>query len=518
MNYNIAQPFFESAQKHPDKLALFADGETYTYRQLLDRVVRVADWLACGDEDIPRRVGIFGSRSAEACIGILAAAWVGAAYVPISLKQPELGVAGLLKRSGLGALIADRTGSQMLTARVLEAAPAKILAVRTNDAVASAKQITCFEELPSGEQVRQAVLVVPETIAYILYTSGSTGIPKGVMLPSRAVRYFIDAMQADYPLSHEDRIAETANVSFDVSVYNMFAAWNAGASLHVIPSAQSMAPAKFVQEHEITTWFSVPSLAVFMIRMGLLRAGAFPSLRYTFFCGEPLLTSVAETWQSAAPNSAVINMYGPTEATVMCMGQEYRPGCVSTRDCVAIGRPFPGMQAAIGASERQFASPGEQGELLLAGPQLALGYLDDPEKTAARFVTIDGSRWYRTGDLAYCDKDGIFHYLGRVDNQVKILGYRVELEEIECHLRDASGCSEVAAVTWPFQNGSATGVVGFVVNFKGSEEDIKASLQQRLPSYMVPTRVYVLPKLPLNNNGKVDRSALKTMLERETPT
>jgi D-alanine--poly(phosphoribitol) ligase subunit 1 len=514
MNYNIAQPFFESAKKLPDKLALFADGENYTYRELFDRVLRVADWLAAGDQGTPKRVGIYGSRSAEACIGILAAAWVGAAYVPISLKQPEIGVAGLLERSGLDALIADRTGSQMLTARVLEAAPAKVLAPGDH-ATAAGKQIACFDQLPSGMQFRSPVEVGPDTVAYILYTSGSTGIPKGVMLPSRAVRYFIDAMQADYPLSHEDRIAETANVSFDVSVYNMFAAWNAGASLHVIPSAQSMAPAKFVQEHEITTWFSVPSLAVFMIRMGLLKAGAFPSLRYTFFCGEPLLTSVAETWHNAAPNSAVINMYGPTEATVMCMGQEYRAGCVSTRDCVAIGRPFPGLQAAI-AEAGKFLSPGEQGELLLAGPQLALGYLDDPEKTAARFVIIDGNRWYRTGDLAFCDKNGIFHYLGRVDNQVKILGYRVELEEIECHLRDASRSSEVAAVPWPIQNGSATGVVAFVVKHNGSEEDIKASLQQRLPSYMVPTRVYALPKLPMNNNGKVDRKALMVILQDKT--
>jgi D-alanine--poly(phosphoribitol) ligase subunit 1 len=517
MNYNIAQPFFESAQKYPDKLALFADGENYTYRDLLDRVVRVADWLASRDEGTPKRVGIYGSRSAEACIGILAAAWVGAAYVPISLKRPELGVAGLLEASGLDALIADRNGSQMLTARVLKAAPAKILAAGGTDAAATRKQIACFDDLPSGKKFCQPAVVGPDTIAYILYTSGSTGIPKGVILPSKAVHHFLSAMEADYPLSPEDRLAETADTSFDISVYDMFATWRAGASLHVIPTTQVMGPAKFVQENQITTWFSVPSIAALMNRMGLLKPGAFPCLKYTFFCGEPLLTNVAEAWQMAAPNATVVNMYGPTEATVMCMGQRYSSDCVLTRDCVAIGKPFNGMQAAIAEGEK-FVSLGEQGELLLAGPQLALGYLDDPAKTAARFVTLEGARWYRTGDLAHCDKNGVFHYLGRIDNQVKILGYRVELEEIECHLRDVSRCADVAAVAWPIQNGSATGVVAFVVNYKGPEEDIKAALQQRLPSYMVPTRMCVLSKLPLNNNGKVDRSALKTMLERETPT
>lgn len=511
MNYNIAQPFFESARKHPEKLALVADGRNYSYRELLDRVVAVASWLASGET--PRRVGILGSRSAEACIGILAAAWVGAAYVPISLKQPEFGIVGLLKRSGLDALIADRTGSQMLSSRVLESAPPRILAV---PGTAGRGGIDYFDELRTAAQQVEPLMASPETIAYILYTSGSTGIPKGVMLPSKAVRHLLNVMEADYPLRPEDRIAETTDITFDLSVYNMFAAWGAGASLHVIPTAQAMAPAKFVQQHEITTWLSVPSIAAFMNRMGLLKPGAFPTMRYTFFCGEPLLSSVAQAWQTAAPNSAVVNMYGPTEAAVMCIGQRYGPGGVSTRDCVAIGQPFSAMQAAIAVGEKEFAPSGQPGELLLAGPQLALGYLDDPEKTAARFVTFGEQRWYRTGDLAYCDESGCFHYLGRVDNQVKILGYRVELEEIECHLRDVAGCADVAAVAWPVLGGSASGVVGFIVKSEASEQTIKTALDQRVPSYMVPTRVHVLRELPLNNNGKVDRGALVKMLQQGT--
>jgi amino acid adenylation domain-containing protein len=528
MNYNIARPFFESAHKHPEKLALFAEGKNYSYRELLHRVISVAEWLASGDGTPPKRVGIFASRSAEACIGILAAAWVGAAYVPISLKQPEAGAAGLLKRSGLGALIADRRGSQMLTPLVREQAPKKILAIRGSIPADSGEGMSYFDDLhfddlhfddlhfealPTSGRFDGPVALGADAPAYILYTSGSTGTPKGVILPSGAIDHLLNAMEADYPLSPADRMAKTSEISFDISVYNMFATWRAAASLHIIPATQSMAPAKFVQEHEITTWFSVPSMAAFMSRMGLLKPGAFPSLRYTFFCGEPLLTAVAEAWHRAAPNSVVVNMYGPTEAAVMCMGQEYGPDCVSTRDCVAIGRPFTGMQVAIEDGERGFAAPGIQGELLLAGPQLALGYLDDPEKTASRFVTINGNCWYRTGDLAYCDQNGIHHYLGRVDNQVKILGYRVELEEIECHLRDSTGCAEVAAIAWPLHGGSASGVVGFLVGYKGSEEEIKTALQRRLVSYMVPARVHVLPEMPLNNNGKVDRNALGKMLE-----
>jgi acyl-coenzyme A synthetase/AMP-(fatty) acid ligase len=138
--------------------------------------------------------------------------------------------------------------------------------------------------------------------------------------------------------------------------------------------------------------------------------------------------------------------------------------------------------------------------------------LNDPEKTAAQFMTIGGVRWYKTGDLAYCDEKGCFHYLGRVDNQVKILGNRVELEEVECHLRDSTGCADVAAVAWPQHGGSASGVVAFLVSAGGSEESIKGYLQERLPPYMVPTRIHFVGSLPLNANGTLDRSALVRML------
>lgn len=511
MNFNLAQPFYISACKYPDKPAIYTSRVELKYGDALRRVCAVVEWLR-SFETTPRRVGIVASRSADACIGILATAWIGATYVPINLALPPAGMAEVLKQSALDAVIADREGSLHLTGDVLDACPSQILAHRSEVPGVVPACITDHEELNASPEITEPEHVEKEAAGYIVYTSGSTGVPKGVVVPVGGVEHLLRVLDEKYALRADDRVAETAATSFDISVYNMFATWRAGAALHVVPLQRLMQPSKFIQDRQITMWFSVPSIATFMSRTDLLKPGMFPSLRQTFFCGEPLLGSVAEDWQKAAPHSTVVNMYGPTEATVMCTGEDYVPGCGMTRDIVAIGRPFEGMKAAVASTDLQWVDDGEKGELLLSGPQLAMGYLDDPEKTVAKFVKIDGERWYKTGDLALKDDEGIFHYLGRIDNQVKIRGYRIELEDIEYHLREASGSELVAAVAWPRHGGTATGLAAFVSRFEGDVAKIKHAMTARLPSYMVPNQIHVRHDLPLNHNGKVDRNALSALL------
>jgi D-alanine--poly(phosphoribitol) ligase subunit 1 len=512
MNYNLAQPFYDSVRKYPDNLAIHANEEELSYRDVLERVITVVQWLASG-KTAPKRVGILASRSSEACIGILAAAWIGAAYIPVNLALPEAGLLRIIQKSGLDALIADKEGSQLLSSRLLAACPPLVLAHRNHLPGNSSKSITDHNDLAAPSSVTQPLHVDPVEPGYILYTSGSTGIPKGVIVPVAAVEHLLRVLDRKYALRPDDRVAETAATTFDISVYNMFATWRVGASLHIIPAKEMMLPSSFIKYHQLTVWFSVPSVATLMARMKLLRPGTFPSLRQTFFCGEPLLGSVAAKWQRAAPFSTVINMYGPTEATVMCTAEDFIAGCAMTRDIVAIGRPFAGMKAVIAARESGWARDGESGELLLSGPQLALGYLDDPEKTRLQFVEIDGERWYRTGDLAMRDSTGVFHYLGRIDNQVKILGYRIELEDIESHLRAVTGCESSAVVPWPVHEGTALGIVAFVVGHDAPAAEVREALKQRLPIYMVPAQIHSVPELPLNINGKVDRKSLAALLE-----
>ena len=250
-----------------------------------------------------------------------------------------------------------------------------------------------------------------------------------------------------------DRVSQAADLTFDNSVLDLFVTWAAGAGLYVVPASQLMVPAQFIRDRELTIWFSVPSTACFLERMKMLKPGAFPSLRCSIFAGEALPIATAQAWQIAAPNSFVENFYGPTEVTVDCIAQRLEdPPCVTrNRGTLAIGRPFPGIEAGIVDANLEFLPPEEEGELVVAGRQVARGYFHDPELTAARFPTLEGRRLYRTGDRAYQDCNGVFHHLGRIDNQVKILGNRVELEEVEAHLREIAGTDLVAAVRLAFR-------------------------------------------------------------------
>jgi non-ribosomal peptide synthetase component F len=322
-------------------------------------------------------------------------------------------------------------------------------------------------------------------------------------------------MQREYALTPDDRVAETADLSFDISVSNMFVTWNAGASLHILNAAAMFSLVKFVRRHELTVWYSVPSVIPLLQKTKALTPACMPSLRLTFFAGEPLPVAAAEAWRAAAPNSRVENLYGPTEATVVCLRQRVETSVRATaeRGIVAIGKPFQGARVAILDENLRFAKPGEKGEIALAGPQLSAGYWGRPDLTALRFPTLDGERWYLTGDFGVEDGDGVFHHLGRIDNQVKVRGNRVELEEIEEHLRRLGMTNDAAAVAWPIEHGSASGIVGFVAGAKATCEKLAQDLRLALPSYMAPSAIIELERLPLNDNGKIDRKALTHLLE-----
>ena len=518
-NFNLACPFYEQSRLRPEAIALSIRSKTWTYRDLRERAQRISAWLTSEGRLSPARVGILASRTVETYAGILGTLWCGAAYVPIATKLPPERVADILKRTRLDALIVDDGGLAVLTQLPDGAIVPRVLRPQGEAAVLGdgegAQRVDSGEELSPFAEGDAPRAIDASRLAYIIFTSGTTGSPKGVMISAGNVRSFIDALQQRYRFQADDRVAQPSEVSFDNSVLDLFNTWEAGAALHVVPANQLLGPLRFLQENAITVWYSVPSFAVSLQRMKLLRPGALPALRYSAFAGEALPQATAEAWRAAAPNSIVDCLYGPTETTVVCTGDRYSDAVhvTESRGIISIGNAFPGMEAMILDTGRRRVAQGEQGELAFSGAQVALGYFEDEALTAARFPVIEGRRWYLTGDLACEDEQGLLHHLGRVDNQVKIAGNRVELEEVEAHLRAVCGSDVVAAVAWPMQFGTATKIFGFVSGAAVDMAEASEMLKKRLPAYMVPARIYEMAQLPVSANGKIDRKALAGMLD-----
>ena len=515
MMNNIADVLYSTEKLHPENTAIVAWKSSVSYSGLASSVRRVA--ASISPKLSHGRCGILGTRSIEACVAILGIAWAGGTYVPISLKYPEQRLVELLDMLELNVLIVDRAGLKLLSETVRKHCPDLLLvpAETPGEFGAEAGDVPVAPAAP----LERPSPVGADHLAYIEFTSGTTGKPKGVMVSTGAVVSYMEAMRGWYDFAPEDRAAETCDITFDLSVHNMLMTWQAGACLYIMRPLDLVAPARFINKHKITTWLSVPSLVAIMKQTGELSPGCLPSLRISLFCGEPLPLQVARDWAAAAPNSIVDNIYGPTEATIACLrqpwaGQGAETGMVTqSRGIVAIGDPYPGMKTMIVDADLNPLPDQVPGEIALGGSQLAEGYFAQSALTAERFPVIGGERWYLTGDRGYRDADGVFHHLGRLDNQVKVNGHRVELEEIDMQIRKAAGTDMACAVAWPVSHGSAQGIVGFSAGGEADADTIRSSLRNHLPPHMVPNRVHVLDTLPLNGSGKVDRKALAVMLD-----
>jgi len=528
---SLRSGFLHSCERFPDQVALEVAGERLTYAALRTRAAGIASTLIAHDRSRPGAApvpltAVFGHRSVATFAGILGVLFRGDGYVPLNPTFPTDRTRSMLERSGCRAVIVDGQGEKQLR-EVLDGVTTPLLLIlpERDDvselaAALPIHRVLGAKDLETGSDWQPAP-VDPEGIAYLLFTSGSTGIPKGVMVAHRNVRAFLDIMAERYAITPEDRFSQTFELTFDLSVFDLFLAWDRGARVCVPSQAQKMLPGKYIQESGLTVWFSVPSTAVLMSRLRLLKPGAFPALRWSLFCGEALPAETLEAFARAAPASTLENLYGPTELTIACTLYRWDPER-SLAECelglVPIGEPYPGMEVLVVDESLREVEPGETGELLMTGPQLSLGYWRDPEKTAAAFVRPPGhdETYYRTGDRVRRSRGtSPMVYLGRVDNQIKIQGYRVELGEIEAVVREEAGVEVAIAVGWPRNASGADSVVAFIADGAVDLPDAQKRVRARLPAYMAPREIRCIASFPLNSNGKVDRKALLGLLESE---
>ncbi len=521
----LASGFLKSVEAFGERRAVEVCNEVLTYAELFERAASLAATLNRHDlGSDPPLTAVFAYRSATAFVGVLAALLRGHGYVPLNRTFPPERTRSMLRRSGCRSVVVDETSEKQLPA-LLEASEAPLLIVLPHrdsvEDLVSRWPLHRFlggRDLVSHESWRSPD-VRPDSIAYLLFTSGSTGIPKGVMVSHRNVQSYLDFITQRLCINQEDRFSQMFDMTFDLSVADMFVAWERGACICCPPENMLVNPGRFINDARLTIWFSVPSTAVFMKRLGALKPGTYPGLRVSMFCGEALPVDVAKAWIEAAPNSVVDNIYGPTELTIACTCYRWdsaRSPLEAEHGVVPIGEPFPGMVPVVVDEALMEVLPGEDGELLMTGPQLSLGYWNDPTKTAASFVKL-GDRseiFYRTGDRVRRPVgEGPLLYRGRVDNQIKVLGHRVELGEVEAVVREESGVDAVVALGWPQAPAGAGGVEIFLQADDPVDPALRYRVAKRLPVYMAPRRYHCLTRFPVNANGKYDRRALIQLLE-----
>ena len=345
-----------------------------------------------------------------------------------------------------------------------------------------------------------------DDLLYVMFTSGSTGRPKGVPVDAISAEHYANSMVRTFGVGNFESWLQPADLHFDLSMLTVLMAWTTSGYIVAIPAVQSPFGLRFVRKLEIDNWTSVPSVIARSSALGMLKKNSMPSLKRSFFCGEALPADIAKIWAEVSPDAELYNLYGPTEATVSLTWHRFDK-TVDQEPVVPIGKALPGSKMRLA----------KDGEIELGGPQVFHGYLGNPQEIETYLeVEEDGTRWYKTGDIGHMCDAGVMHFKGRKDWQVKVRGYRVEVEGVEAAIRKITDSSLVVVVPVDEVSKSSFDRLCAFVEPGVDTQNLKSELGQILPDYMVPSLLLELADFPKNANGKIDRNALVSLAEKES--
>ncbi len=523
MSRLIQDRFVTTAGRQPSARAL-VDGEQSLTYEALDQESNALARALVGSGCMPGdRVVVFAPKGLRAITAFLAILKAGAVYVPVDTSSPSARLARIFVSAEPSFVVTAAAGANRL-AEVL-ATPGVNANLRIGALEYGVANLPlAFDHEDVLRQDRSAVgsAASPSDAAHLLFTSGSTGDPKGVVISHENVCHFVDWGINYFGTHPGERISGHPPLHFDLSTFDIYATIGAGAELHLVPQSTNLLPAKiagFMQEHEINQWFSVPSILTLLMRSGAMDDAEFPSLTRLLWCGEMMPTPTLLYLMDRLPGVTFTNLYGPTEATIASSYYTVDKRPATPTSPIPIGVACPGESLQILDDAGHPTGPGEVGNLVIGGVGLSAGYWRDPVKTAeAFFVSTDESRLYRTGDLAKTGPDGELLLLGRSDSQIKSRGYRIELGEIEAAI-DALGMAKECAVV-ALDDDDAGKLVACAytgLDLSAGEDAAVLTLRKRLaaslPRYMIPVRWQSYDVLPKNANGKIDRRAIRESFE-----
>lgn len=507
--HNLGLKFQQIVACSPEATALLCEGHSYDFRTLNEKANRFARWLAARGVTRGQVVCLELPKMVEAYALAMACIKIGAPYVFLDPAAPVERARLMLDRCRPAVVISARSGAGDRVILGNEAERAHLC-----------NEASAFDgdNLPETEQITGA------DPAYVMFTSGSTGEPKGVVIPHQGILNLADWAGSYLGIGPKDRLTNVNPIYFDNSVFDIYAGLLNGAAIVALDALKGRPPAELVAEiarHECTFFFAVPTLFMFLDSMHLLTPDWLPSVGRFMFGGEGFPIARLRRFHDAfAGKARLINCYGPTETSCICSGFEITASVFDTAEGLApLGPLNPDFSYRILDEDLKPVAAGCAGELWLGGPGVGLGYINNPEETARRFrqdPLIDGYRavLYRSGDLVEVEqRTGILRFRGRADNQVKLRGYRVELEEIDHAMASIAGVTRALAVVLHDANGSSRLLAAYSGR-RIADADLLARCNARLPAYMVPSRFVWLEDIPVNANGKADRRAVAMLLGR----
>ena len=519
MDYLLHHLLRTAAATSPTRVAVEDRDRSITYAELDASSNRLAHALLSLGVQRGDRVAFYLDKSLESVIAIYGILKAGAAYVPLDPQAPVARLGGIAANAGIRCIVTGlekaaqwpgllSAGALVESIIVLNAGEHGV-ASPTGVSLLSKADVEAFPS--SAPNIRQIHL----DLAYILYTSGSTGEPKGVMLSHLNALTFVDWTVSEFGISANDRLSNHAPLHFDLSIFDLFAAARAGATVVLVPSETSVFPvevSRFIASKAITVWYSVPSILSMITLRGGLKPGDLPTLRTILFAGEVFPTKYLVQVMNLLRHVRFANLYGPTETNV-CTWYDVPPIDPERSDPIPIGRPIPNVECYVVGEDGELVDRGDVGELYVRGSTVMQGYWGDADRTARGLVpnTFVGpltDRLYRTGDLVQEDDDGNLRFLGRYDAQVKSRGYRIELGDVEAALYAHPDTVECAVVAIP-DDMITNRLKAFVVTRgEPDSQTLIRFLTERLPAYMIPDSFEFMDTLPKTSTGKVERRAL----------